>query len=321
LPIYGLTLTNKIRINHFTIYPKFRIDFEDFFVKYTLYPYSIEDSLDEDKYYEIRNKKKQYLNLFSEHTLLAFPFEINYEKYINCNYEYEMNVLEHLCDYAEIILDIIRYYECNYNDKFNSLTSPGYCNDGFSTSLIFMNKLNSFRIHAGQVLNFAPTVEARITLSKVREVENNVLTKLDCNETGNIARNALYLNSSIINANSNNSKIVQILQLIDFLMLPYEYGSFKKIKGNFICHIAQNKKDYHTLSERFRELTDTNGLRTKILHGGKNIEEILSYTEINNLFNELHGYIKINIDAMISNYNIKFIDFQQIRDNIKNTFI
>jgi hypothetical protein len=317
MPVCGLIIKDKIKINSFTLYPKFRVDFEWLNFR-TLLLKDIENYDFETQQDLIREKEKDIFDTFATHTLLVFPFEIYYPN--NYNYDFEMQLLIKLTNYTELVINIIRYYECGYMNNFSALSSAGYCRKQFSTILVHLVNSSVTKIHAGQILNFVPITEATLSMQYVTHIENHNLTRNDVNEVGNVAKQALQINSSIINSNSNNGKFLLLMQLIDFLMLPYEYGNFKKIKGNLICHIVNSKSEYHKLSERFIQLTDEQGLRTKIIHGGYNIDDLLTTEEIIALFKELHYYIAVNIDFMIKHYNKSWFEFEQIRKELKEKY-
>jgi len=318
LPLYGLILEDKISLNEFILYPRFRVDFNLFNIDSLL---TTKFETREEYLDSFREKEKEIFDTFSTHALLAFTIEIeDLDEYNNSDYEFEMYFLSILIEYADKLINLIKYYECGYNDYFKSITSAGYCSAGFSCSLIWLNHQKILKRHAGQLQNYAPTHDACLKLTQIDILKKNNIFNADIDEVGHLALNALKINSQIIDSSSNNTKFVLMMQLIDFLMLPNAYGNFKKIKGNFICQIAKNKQEYHDLSNWFKELTDGEGLRTQILHGGKNIDKILSQKDIQELFLKLQEYIKVNIDSMMFFYNKKWVDYEAHIANIKVSY-
>lgn len=317
LPIYGISIKEKIELNEFTLYPRFRLNHDNLNLEST-----ISEKLENLNKYEkadiIRENEKDILDVFGTHCLIAFPINFNHKEVTNPTLETAL--IKVLSEDADKVVNLIRFYSCDYNEPFKLIPNAGYCQDKYSSALIYYADEKILKVYRGLVLNLHPSHPSNLIIND--SIENHVLTKAkaDIGEVGNIASHALLLNSQTLMEASSTSKFLLIMQLIDFLMLPYNYKSFSKAKGNFICHIAKNKQEYHKLSKRFRELTDKNGLRTKIIHGGETIESLIDLSQIDSLFKELQGYIKINIESLIKHYEKTWDDFELIRITLKDSF-
>ncbi len=75
-------------------------------------------------------------------------------------------------------------------------------------------------------------------------------------EVGGIAQHSLRLFSDVMNANTNTSKYLRAMTLLEFLASPFEYKAFKENKKEIIAHIAGSIREYDQLLGRFRELSD-----------------------------------------------------------------
>ena len=146
----------------------------------------------------------------------------------------------------------------------------------------------------------------------------------EAGEVSSIAAHALSLSSDAMVSPNQTIKFVRMMTLFEFLANPYEYENWSKSKGNIICHCVKDKKAYHKLIERFKELTSdkTNGvesgLRTLIVHQGKLIEELLpNLDQRNSLFQELQIYSGKVISDMINNSSSTWPQFCDYRKKLK----
>jgi len=323
MPIRGISTYTKIKMNDFCIYPANEVDFYDLNIN----PLPDPDSKKSREKQSLRAfqtaSTKVGLDVFDGFCVIGFPYNLNYFEYSNGDHKFDISLIRELTSYAENALNIIRYNYCHYSKPQDLLTKAGYWYGSFSTVMIYSFKNKNANIHAGHVLNFVPTDLIGIDLRNPETLENHPLTRKDINEVGHIANHALSLNTIILESDSNTTKFVQIMSLFEFLGLPYGWKSFQDIKGMISCHIATNKTEYmNTLSNRFKELTggeNHNGLRTRIVHCGDKIENLLkTEKEIIDLLNELENYIRPVINSMIERYNLTWQEFEQYRVDLKN---
>jgi len=102
-------------------------------------------------------------------------------------------------------------------------------------------------------------------------------------ELGNIVQHALSLYTQLIEANSDTSKFIQALALLEYLADPEDYLKFKKVAKVVARYVARDKGDYHRVEDRFFELTGRKdpktqecvGYRTRIIHIGERLEELV----------------------------------------------
>lgn len=100
---------------------------------------------------------------------------------------------------------------------------------------------------------------------------------------------------------------------------PSEYKKFVEVK-EVVAKYARNRQEKRKISERLYELTGKKddsgvpmGYRTRIVHMGQKIEQIVpNVDERKQLFNELHGYLRMLIDHMKAHSDLSWNDYQAV---------
>jgi hypothetical protein len=123
-------------------------------------------------------------------------------------------------------------------------------------------------------------------------------------------------------------KYVQALSLLEILSHPdpnsieNKHIQFKEVKKIIARHVAKQRQDYDALLRRFEELGNgnktTRGYRERIVHHGDRIETIVpDNQERQKLFQEIQGYIRTVILAIVQHSDKSWSDFQDYQDRLK----
>lgn len=287
LPISRLEISKKIRLGRFILYPKANADIDE------LLSNVYAPDLEENK------------NLFKSTTLIAF------EKRIHSNRPFSVisskdsliTTLSSAIEEAEKVIDIIRFYYCNYNNPYSLPSKASQLDDGRSAILIYSNQIKMGGIEVGQFLPYKNTLGDGLFLDDTKLITECNLFKSSIGEVGHIAEHALSLNTSILEAHNQTSKFTNAMTLLEYLAYPDYYKKFEDVKKEISIHVANNKSEYHNLLARFYELTSKEGhaYRTKIIHLGQRIETILNNDalQIEILLDEIQSYCCCVIDDLI----------------------
>ncbi|HLP91654.1 MAG TPA: hypothetical protein VK184_24095 [Nostocaceae cyanobacterium] len=300
VPLPRLDISEVLTINDVTFYPKFTVDIDE------LYRNIVHINNDQEKL--LKDKINSYvLGCFK-----AKKSEIE-KKYTLLSIEYDAKIVDLAIKKLEPILDIFRFYYCDY---FYSNSLPGRVGQIYNSKsvvLIFepplfcrcaiQNKYST-EIVIGNGLKVRD-------LSKIKNHNNNI-----GGEVYNIIKYALRLNSQILEQDNLTVKFIQIMTLFEFLGFPYQYQKFEEVKKKIASHIGTNKQEYEFLKNRFYELTKPQGYRTEIVHNGKEISDFfIDYIGIESLFVELQYYISKVISELHSVSNISWNDLEEQRRN------
>jgi hypothetical protein len=116
------------------------------------------------------------------------------------------------------------------------------------------------------------------------------------------------------------------MSLFEYLAYPYDFKKFEKVKKEIACHVAKSRQQYEKISSRFLELTGEKdekgsytGYRTRIVHLGEGLEQLLDDQQIKNLFIELSQYLGTVIQDMINYAHYSWDEFINYRDILKNS--
>lgn len=270
------------------------------------------------------------LETFKTYPIIVFTTKsIDYNSYNLMDATQDEDLIKKLSHETDLIMDLVKFYHGEYFHPEFMVANTGLWNEKYSTALIYFPKENIAHIQAREVEVKTFIISLGIDLTQNDFIEVNPMLIFDLNETGNIARHALRLNSNILSTDDLTMKFSLIMTLFEYMAYPYDYEKFQKVKGKIGLHATSNKTDYHNLMQRFEELTaglkkDDGtkerelGLRTSIIHLGKTIEELLPLKEDQkNLFNELQSYTKSVIDDMISYSHLTWQEFEMEREKLK----
>lgn len=300
-------------------FPKGILDLE----RYQLEDTSIFDDYKDDRYTGEKLVKLQSflsgitIKDYKEETLIALPMKFKWESIYKCTHNTHMNFIRKLSEIVdEAGFKYLKYKNCNLDFNLESRL-PSYVgqvstNIGMSSCLLINIKTNEQKLIGGNAYShqFTSGVGLKINQPEWGDFPKN-------GEVGKFASHALSLYMQMIQSQSNNSRYVQALSLLEYLAYPKEYKPFKDVKKVIAKYVAKDNTHKVYLYERFHELTgkkdsETNehiGLRTLIVHIGANIETLLESKDIEKVFVELDGYIKEIIDFMIKYSDMDYDDY------------
>lgn len=253
----------------------------------------------------------------AEYPLIVFRSSITPEKFFSQNQIDDREMIKELSQYADEFLDVVRFYNCDYTVAEGLPSKAGIWDNRYSVALLYFPKYGKtfFQSREVEIKNYVRGVGIELLDTEV--IENHPLLKSEIGETGKIIKNALRMNSEILEGDNETMKFVNIFALFDFLGDPYEFKKFQSLKKNIICSIVDNKKEYHNLSARFKELTqgteENKGLRTEIVHMGKNLIELVpEYEKRKELFKELEQYVVFKLSDMIKYCDLSWSEYEEV---------
>ncbi len=252
---------------------------------------------------------------------VAFAYKLDWNAFFkDYSHKDDAMLIKQFSHKADRALDIVRFECCNISRTGDLPAKAGVFNSaGFSGALLYNPydneafrigaKISTYLIADGMGLDFPNEISCAYDDSK---------------GIGPIIKQALLLYTEVLEASNDTSKFYRAMSLLEFLASPNETQIFKEVKSQIICHLAKDKKSYHTLSDRFQELSGKKnmnneevGYRTLIVHQGKRIEDILNEAEIKELFLELDNYIKLIISDMFLYKDKSWDEFSNYRIRLK----
>ena len=320
MPISRLRCENIIHAGKYSIYPNDEFTFNKINIKESKNP--------------LRNHVTD-LTQVSVHTFRSYPIiifttkSIDYDSYNSMDQTQDEGLIKKLSRETDLIMDLVKFYHGEYFHPEYMVANTGLWDEKYSTAMIYFPKQDIAHIQAREVEVKTFIKSLGIELTHNDFIEINPMLNFEINETGNIAKHALRLNSTILETDDLTMKFSLIMTLFEYMAYPYEYERFQKVKSKIGLHAASNKTNYHKLMQRFEELTAglkkndgtkdrIMGLRTSIIHLGKRIEDLIPLKENQQkLFEELQSYTKSVIDDMISFSHLTWEEFEQEREKLK----
>lgn len=322
VPIKGFNISEKYTINDIKIYPVGTVDREG--LKEGQFNFDFEKISDD----------------FYQSTLVTFPITYTRINMMGSLMPSEKDrVIKKVFGIAEDIMNVFRYIYSNFDKVSNLPQRAGYINDIISGLLLYYPymKKSDYIEEKYYVLNVSLSKGLEVDMNNIKKELNkySCVLKSESGEVGNILRHAFRIYSDILYMPSVTNKFMQAMSLIEYLANPFEYEQMKKVKTKIVPFSADSKKKYHEICERFKYLTSLKdekgieiGLRTSIVHNGKNLEELLDKGyKVDLLLRELQEYICNFINNIISYYekDWSFVEQKieeklQIVENIKSGY-
>lgn len=336
MPISRLVLEDKFSLGKFLFYPAGEVDIDEL----RIVPNKTVEILGSGigiivaEGQDLRELKSNAsgicADVFSTNVCVAFTVDIEWDNFLQGTHETDLSLIYNLSQGVEKAMDLIRFYFCRFDlpDTLPGQVGTWQESNGFSGALLYTLLDNESYVIGGAVVTHSTVKGLGLELdgSQTSSIENHPLMESNIGEVGNIARMALNLNSGIFEANNITTKFIRAMNLLEFLAYPDEYKRFELVKKEISCHIATTNQQYHKLLERFYELTgkedkitgEVIGYRTRIVHIGTTLEEILANEKDRNKFLlELQGYISAVIEDMIENMDMTWEDFLKYRNQLK----
>lgn len=314
VPIKGFNISEKCTISTINIYPKGIVNRDE--LKEGQYNFEFEKIRDD----------------FYESTLITFPIPYTPKNMMEVLKLSEKDrVIKQVFGIAEDVINVFRYIYCNLDKVSNLPQRAGYIKDIISGCLLYYPcmKQSDYIEEKYYVLNISLSKGLNVDVSKIKHEINkySCVLKNECGEVGNILRHAFRIYSDILYTPSVTNKFMQAMSMIEYLANPFEYEKMKRVKTKIAPFSADSKKKYHEICERFKALTDLKdengiqiGLRTSIVHNGKNLEDLLDKGyKVDLLLRELQDYICNFINNIISYYGKDwgFVE-QKIHEKLKS---
>jgi hypothetical protein len=260
------------------------------------------------------------------HAIVAFPYEIDWEEFLNADHRYDIDLLRRLSEYADRAMDIIKLHFCTLSvpyaipGRVGTWGESGEC----LCALLYNLPDNESYLIAGRGVVSRIVAGLGLELNAAQCVCPMSLPV--AGEVGNIARHGLMLFSDLMDSNTDTVKFARAMTLLEYLASPDEYKPWKKIKGEIISHLATTDSEYHALCERFRELTSKEdssgvqiGLRTLVVHHGRQLEGPLPrQSDRAALFSELWRYCYSVLYDMVEMAHLTREELKQHRRGLRS---
>lgn len=260
------------------------------------------------------------MSVYEYSPLIVFRDNISYEKYMEMSHMDDVSLIKRYAERADRLIDIIRFYECDYTLPDLLPARPGIWNDRYSTVLIFFTNNKVSYVQAREVENRTCIKGVGVAVTLVNIPALSMLLPTPSGGLVNIAWHALRMNTQILEAGTESLKFIQVMMLFEYLTNPFEFAAFKKKKGHLIAILTNERKVYHELSEEFRYYSE--GLRTELIHNGKRLEDLLpDEHDIKKLFRKLQSYLRVIIEDLFWNIELSWEAYDATREQKKETII
>ncbi len=266
--------------------------------------------------------------------LAVFPCRVELPSIWERTHDSHMSILRQFSEAVETeALNLFRYRECRIHRMEDLPCRPGQVpssNTMMSGMILFDGKLGYGNVFGGAAFGSVVTRGLGMEISQLDWTEIP-----RAGEVGNLVRRGLTLYAELLDSHSETSKFVQAMSLLEFLAYPDQYTKMQKVKMVIAKYFTADKTPERTrLEARFMELTggvkvrdgantddrgkpvmlEIPGVRTRIVHHGDRIEQILDEDERSELFRELDGYIRPILSHMIKNSGLSFDEYCEIRE-------
>jgi len=261
------------------------------------------------------------LEILHTHPVVAFTAAIDWNSLLLADHSADIALLKTLTATVERALDVVRFDFCRLDlpDTLPGTAGSWSGSDAWLGALLFSSETKVGYLIAGAAVESTAVVKG-IGLGLDSDPRTPLLRAAD-GEVAAVAIHGLSLLSEAMSASSETAKFTRMMTLLEFLASPYQFSSWKKVKGEISCHCARTTSEYHRLAERFRELTSSEnadgsqgGLRTLVVHHGRLLHELVPKPEDRlALFREIQGYASSVLRAMIDHAEETWEQFQAYR--------
>jgi hypothetical protein len=241
---------------------------------------------------------------FFGYALVGLTAEIDWEAFLApASHEAHLQLIARAAEQAESVFDVVRFYYCNPTEIDTLPGKVGFANRaGFSCCLFYDLSDHESYLIAGKFLTHDIVAGQGLDMTGIGR-----LPVLARGEVGNVARHALNMLSQAIEANTDTSKFVQMLAVIEYIADPDRFIKMHKVKGAIGRHVARSRTEYNEIIEDFRYLTSegetvqpNRGLRHNIVHLGRRLDDLLSPDERKKVFKRLSRYVGVPLEHLIN---------------------
>lgn len=303
LPVERLTIKNKEKINDVTIYPAGYID--------------IDELMKNVHFFSGQEVIEKQLMIFKENTIIAFS-DVAFHAAPASILSNEIIVRKSV-EKVSCLIDYLKFRYCKLAAPKTMPGRIGQISTGESLMLMF-HRIGSplTRIINEPVFVNTLTIGNGLKIYEENPFKDFNLLSSQISEIGYITKHALRLYSGALEENGETEKFIQIMRLFEYIANPTDYEKFQSVRTKVSAHIAKNIHDIHRLSSEFRYYSsgeNQDGLRTEIIHKGKNLDEIIhDISERRSLFHKLQEYLHCCINDLLDNYNKTWPDLEQLRE-------
>lgn len=334
MPVSRMLVEKPVTIGRFRLFPAGHIDFLDF------RPMANRTLADETAQSEVTEISEQALreiaisctgfslDVLESSPIVAFVAELDWDALFEATHDEDIDLLKALASIAERALDFVRFHECRLDlpDTLPGAVGSWQDSGEYLGAMIYNpDDCESYLIAGAAVESTAVVKGIGLDMSKVGFPEP--LPLADDGEVAAVVVHGLSLLSEAMLAQSQTTKFVRAMTLLEFLASPYEYRQWQSLKGDIACHCTTSKQEYLALLERFKQLTSfesqqqgQTGYRTLIVHQGKFLNQLLpSQTSRKLLFRELQKYCTYVLSDMLKNKEMLWADFVAHRVVLKRS--
>ncbi len=234
---------------------------------------------------------------------------------------------------AERAIDQIRLDFCRFDlpETLPGVAGTWAGSEAYACAVLFDSSSKRGHIIAGEALLHSVVSKGLgLELNAVQFCSTHKLPSSDDGEVGGVVQHAMRLFSDVMNANTNTSKFLRAMTLLEFLGSPFKYQKFQESKKGVIAHVARNFDDYQRLLQRFKQFSDlkcetTNaqlGYRTLLVHHDRFLEEVIhSHAERRSLFLELQGYAHAVISDLVCRKHSKWDEVVKYRSDRRSKML
>lgn len=265
------------------------------------------------------------IEILRTHHVVAFTYDIEWSEFLENSHDADIELIRGLSEKVESVFDVIRFDYCRFDlpDTLPGLVGSWEDSGQFLGAMLYTADDNESYLIAGATIETSVVVKG-IGL-EIMAAPKTPLINAGMGEVSAIVVHGLSIFSDVMRASNDTIKFIRAMTLLEFLASPDNARSWKKLKGDIICHCVKDKTSYIKLSKRFQELTSIvdskglqRGLRTLIVHQGNTLTELIpNIHERKGIFRELQFIAgKILLD-MIRHKNYTWSDFGLYRDSLK----
>lgn len=240
------------------------------------------------------------LDVLEKSHCIIFSYNINWNEFKSYkNHHDDITLLNILSSHTDVLFNLIKYNCCDLTlpDTLISPVGSWLGSDDKMGALLFHKDEGSYIISGSAIESSRVVKGIGLELYNLALIEKQLNLLKISSEMSNIIRYSITLYTDALYSHNMTTKFTKMMTLFEYLAYPNNFEVFKKSKKYIICHNVNSKNEYHTLSARFKTLSEE--YRTEIVHNGKTLENIIpNLDERKLLLNELQEYYKKVINNM-----------------------
>jgi len=149
------------------------------------------------------------LSVFDHSPLIVFRDDIVYEQYMELSHQQDVMLIKRYSERADRLMNVIRFYECDFTIPELLPAKPGMWNDRYSTALVYFTKPRISYVQAREVENSTCIKGIGTDVSRKDRPGFTLLLPAPSGELVNIAWHALRMNTQILEAGTETLRFIQ----------------------------------------------------------------------------------------------------------------